>query len=124
MLRKNMLIANDEMRYLLSVIKANYLSDNKDSLQEANKNYVANRIVDMNIRKYIIDCWDNLESKIGYEIALLENNCKKSIINRLYNKPSNFSFVIKTNKMSFSRELHESIKRSSNINVMVKEFKL
>ncbi|MFT4693501.1 MAG: hypothetical protein ACI8TE_000391 [Francisella sp.] len=123
MLRKNMLIANNEMRLLLSVIKANYLSDNKNTLQEANKNYVANRIVDMNIRKYIIDCWDNLESKIGYEIALLENNCKKSIINKLYAKASNLSFVIKTNKTSFSKELHDSIKKSSNINVMIKEFK-
>ncbi len=28
----------------------------------------------MNIRKYIIDCWDNLELKMSYEIALLENN--------------------------------------------------
>ena len=76
-LRKNMLIANDEMRHLLSVIKINYLSENKGALQEANKNYVANRVADMNIKKYIVDCWDNLELKIGYKIALLENNCKK-----------------------------------------------
>lgn len=87
MFRKSILVANSEMRLLLSVIKSHYVSDNRNSLQEVNINCVANRIDNEDIRKYVVSCWKNLEAKIGHEVTLLENNCKKSIINAFIINP-------------------------------------
>lgn len=124
MFRKSILVANNEMRLLLSVIKSNYISDNKNALQEVNKNCVANRIDNENIKSYVINCWDNLEDKIGFEVTLLENNCKRSIINRLYNRSRDLNFVIKTKSDVVSKELQDKIKKTSNINIIMKEFVL
>ncbi|NDS43832.1 normocyte binding protein 2b, partial [Francisella tularensis subsp. holarctica] len=52
----------------------------------------------------------------------LENNYNKSIINKLYKKSRDLNFVIKTRPDDSSRELHDSIKSASNIDVVIKEF--
>jgi hypothetical protein len=86
--------------------------------------HVVNRVKDMIARDNIIECWDNLQTKIGHEIALLENNYDKNVINKLYQKAELISFVVKTRPDHTSDELHQSIKRSSDIDVVIKEFKL
>ncbi|AIT08700.1 normocyte binding protein 2b [Candidatus Francisella endociliophora] len=88
---------NQGMRTLLSIIKSNYYSDNKDSLQEVNLEHVLNRISNNDIKKLVKNAWKDLETLAGgQEIRLLENNCKKSFINRLYKKSKDMSFIIKT----------------------------
>jgi hypothetical protein len=122
MLRKSILVKNQEMVSLLSLVNRYYASDNKNSIQEVNLDHVANRISDDIIRDHIVNCWYNLEQKVGQAINLLENNYKKSIINRLYKKSRDLSFVIKTRANQV--DTHESIKKASNISVIVKEFSL
>ena len=124
MLKKSILVENDDMRLLLSVIKSNYVSENNDSIIEVNMEHVTSRIENENIRQYISDCWKNLQMKIGHEITLLENNCKKSIINRLYKKSRDLSFVVKTSPNDTSNGLHKSIKKASNIDVVIRDFNL
>lgn len=77
---------NQKMRTLLSIIKSNYNSDNKDSLQEVNLEHVLNRIFDQDIKVLVKNAWKDLEIIAGQEIRLLENNSKKNFINRLYKK--------------------------------------
>ena len=122
MLRKSILVKNQEMVSLLSLVNRYYASDNKNSIQEVNLDHVANRISDDIIRDHIVNCWYNLEQKVGQAINLLENNYKKSIRNRLYKKSRDLSFVIKTRANQV--DTHESIKKASNISVIVKEFSL
>ncbi|WP_150467780.1 normocyte binding protein 2b [Francisella sp. SYW-9] len=124
MMYKSILVENRQMRLLLSVIKSHYISDNHNRIQEVNMTHVANRISDETIRNYVMDCWYNLEKKVGYEVTLLEDNSKKSIINRLYKKSSSLSFVVKTKPDHTSDEIHKSIKKTSNIDVIIKEFKI
>ncbi|QIW09157.1 normocyte binding protein 2b [Francisella sp. LA112445] len=121
---KSILVENRQMRLLLSVIKSHYISDNHNRIQEVNMIHVVNRINDETIRNYVIDCWYNLQRKVGYEVTLLEDNSKKSIINKLYKRSSSLSFVIKTKPDQSSYEIHKSIKRISNIDVIIKEFKI
>ncbi|MDE4955488.1 normocyte binding protein 2b, partial [Francisella tularensis subsp. holarctica] len=63
-----------------------------------------------------------LETKVGHQITLLENNFNKSIINKLYKNSRDLNFVIKTRPDDSSRELHDSIQSASNIDVVIKEF--
>ncbi|ABK89752.1 normocyte binding protein 2b [Francisella tularensis subsp. novicida] len=86
---------NQKMRTLLSIIKSNYNSDNKDSLQEVNLEHVLNRIFDKDIKILVKNAWKDLEIIAGQEIRLLENNSKKNFINRLYKKTKDMNFIIK-----------------------------
>ncbi|AJI73159.1 conserved hypothetical protein [Francisella tularensis subsp. novicida GA99-3548] len=86
---------NQKMRTLLSIIKSNYNSDNKDSLQEVNLEHVLNRIFDQDIKVLVKNAWKDLEIIAGQEIRLLENNSKKNFINRLYKKTKDMNFIIK-----------------------------
>ncbi|OIN83398.1 normocyte binding protein 2b [Francisella sp. TX07-6608] len=86
---------NQKMRTLLSIIKSNYNSDNKDSLQEVNLEHVLNKIFDKDIRILVKNAWKDLEIIAGQEIRLLENNSKKNFINRLYKKTKDMNFIIK-----------------------------
>lgn len=88
---------NERMETLLSIVKSNYCSDNKDSLQEVNLEHVLNRIFNEDIKDIIRSSWKDLEMLIGQEIRLLENNCKKSFINRLYKKSKDMIFIVKIN---------------------------
>lgn len=121
---KSILVENQQMRHLLSIIKSHYISDNQNIIQEVNMTHVANRIADETVRNYVIDCWYDLQRKVGYDVTLLEDNSKKSIINRLYKKSSSLSFVVKTKPDHTSDEIHKSIKKISNIDVIIKEFKI
>ncbi|QLE78343.1 normocyte binding protein 2b [Francisella sp. Scap27] len=95
---------SQRMRTLLTIIKAHYESDNKDSLQEVNLEHVLNNVVNEDIKGIIKNAWRDLQITIGFEIRLLENNCKKSLINRLYKKTEDMSFIVtSTNDDFFSR---------------------
>ncbi|MFV9972606.1 MAG: normocyte binding protein 2b [Francisella endosymbiont of Hyalomma asiaticum] len=87
---------NQKMRMLLSIIKLNYNSDNKDSLQEVNLEHVLNRIFNQNIRVLVRNAWKDLETIAGQEIRLLENNYEKNFINRLYKINKDWNFIVKT----------------------------
>jgi hypothetical protein len=122
---KSILVENQQIRHLLSLIKSYYKSECKeDTLREVNLIHIANNVSDTIIRNHIVECWDNLQTKVGHEITLLENNCDRSIINKLYRKTKSICFVIKTRPDHTSDELHKSIKKSSNIDVVIKEFKI
>ncbi|ABK90237.1 MULTISPECIES: hypothetical protein [Francisella] len=122
MIRKSILVENQEIKDLLSVIKQHYASDNRKTIQEVSLNHVVNNVYKQNIKNYIIEKWYTLETKVGHQITLLENNYNKSIINKLYKKSRDLNFVIKTRPDDSSRELHDSIKSASNIDVVIKEF--
>ncbi len=85
---------NQRMRTLLSIIRSHYHSDNKDSLQEVNLGHVLNNIDNSDIRTVVKNAWHDLQITIGSEIRLLENNCKKSFINRLYKKSNDLNFIV------------------------------
>ena len=85
---------NQRMRALLSIIKSHYNSDNKDSLQEVNLGHVLNNIDNSDIRTVVKNAWHDLQITICTEIRLLENNCKKSFINRLYKKTNDLNFMV------------------------------
>ncbi|MED7789654.1 normocyte binding protein 2b [Francisella sp. 19X1-34] len=122
---KSTLVENQQIRYLLSLIKSYYKSDRKeDSIREVNMIYVANRVTDMTVRSHIIESWDNLQIKVGHEIALLEDNCDKSIINKLYRRGRSICFVVKTKPDKSSYDIHELIKKASNIDIIIKEFNM
>lgn len=53
---------------------------------EVNLEHVLNRIFDQDIKVLVKNAWKDLEIIAGQEIRLLENNCKKNFINRLYKK--------------------------------------
>lgn len=122
MIRKSILVENEEMRSLLSVIKQNYVSNNKNAIQEVSLNHVVNNVYKQDIKDHITDCWYTLEAKVGQQITLLENNYKKSVINRLYKKSRDLNFVIKTRPDDSSKELHDAIKKVSDIDIVIKEF--
>ncbi|MDE5002964.1 normocyte binding protein 2b, partial [Francisella tularensis subsp. holarctica] len=73
-----------------------YNSDNKDSLQEVNLENVLNIILDQDIKVLVKNAWKDLEIIDGQEIRLLENNCKKNFINRIYKKTNDINFIVKT----------------------------
>lgn len=96
---------NERMRTLLTIIEAHYESDNIDSLQEVNLGHVLNNVANEDIRDVIQSAWRDLQISIGFEIRLLENNCKKSFINRLYNKSDDMSFMVNANE-EFISQIH------------------
>ncbi|OEZ33078.1 normocyte binding protein 2b [Francisella endosymbiont of Amblyomma maculatum] len=122
MIRKSILVENQEIKDLLSVIKQHYVSDNKNTIQEVSLNHVVNNVYKQDIKNYIREWWYALETKVGHQVTLLENNYKKSIINKLYKKFRDLNFVIKTRPDDLSKELHDSIKKASNIDIVIKEF--
>ena len=121
MIRKSILVENQEIKDLVSVIKQHYVSDNKNTIQEVSLNHVVNNVYKQDIKNYIRERWYILETKVGHQVTLLENNYKKSIINKLY-KSRDLNFVIKTRPDDSSKELHDSIKKASNIDIVIKEF--
>ncbi|AFJ43360.1 hypothetical protein [Francisella orientalis] len=122
MIRKSILVENQEIKDLLSVIKQHYISDNRNTIQDVSLNHVVNRAYKDDVRKYIADRWHALETKVGHQVTLLENNYNKSIINKLYKKSRDLNFVIKTRPDDSSRDLHDSIKKVSNIDIVIREF--
>ena len=122
MIRKSILVENQEIKDLLSTIKHHYTSDNRNTIQDVSLNHVVNRVYKENVRKYIVERWHALETKVGYQVTLLENNYNKSIINKLYKKSRDLNFVIKTRPDDSSRDLHDSIKKVSNIDIVIREF--
>ncbi|GMN89643.1 normocyte binding protein 2b [Francisella sciaenopsi] len=122
MIRKSILVENQEIKDLLSVIKQHYVSDNKNTIQDVSLNHVVNRVYKDDVRKYIADRWHVLETKVGHQVTLLENNYNKSIINKLYKKSRDLNFVIKTRPDDSSKDLHDSIKKVSNIDIIIREF--
>ncbi|OIN85022.1 normocyte binding protein 2b [Francisella sp. TX07-6608] len=121
---KSILVEDQQIKHLLSIIRSHYQSDNKNKFKEVNMLHVANRISDAQIRNYILDCWDELQRKLGHEVTLIENCCKKSIIQKLCKDSRDLSFAINTKPDNTSNEIHESIKKASNIDIVIKEFKL
>ncbi|WP_235261389.1 normocyte binding protein 2b [Candidatus Francisella endociliophora] len=87
---------NQGTRVLLSIIGSNYNSDNKNSIQEVNLEHVLNRIPNDDVKVLVKNAWKDLELIVGQEVRLLENNCKKSFINRFLKKTKNISFIIKS----------------------------
>ncbi|AEE26729.1 hypothetical protein [Francisella hispaniensis] len=122
MIKKSILVENKEIKDLLSVIKQHYVSDNRNTIQEVSLNHVVNKVYKEDIRKYIVERWHSLETKVGHQVTLLENNYNKSIINKLYKKSRDLNFVIKTRPDDSSKELHNSIKKASNIDIVIREF--
>ena len=121
MLKKSTLVENGEIKFLLSIIDKHYISEN-NTIQEVSIDYVASKIFDKKVRRYVVNAWYSLEKRVGHEIKLLDNSYKKSIVNRLYKKSRDLAFIIKTRPDHTSKELHESIKRASNIEVIIKTF--
>ena len=121
MFKKSILVENKEIKSLLSIIDKYYISKN-NTIQEVSMGYVVNRIAEKKIRRYVINAWYNLERRVGHEIKLLDNGYKKSIINRLYKKSRDLAFIIKTRPDHSSKELHESIKKASSIEIVIKTF--
>ncbi len=122
MIRKSILVENQEIKDLLSVIKQHYTSDNRNTIQDVSLNHLVNRVYKAEVRKYIVEHWHALETKVGHQVTLLENNYNKSIINKLYKKSRDLNFVIKTRPDDSSRDLHDSIKKVSNIDIVIREF--
>lgn len=110
---------NQRMRTLLSIIKSHYKSDNKDSLQEVNLGHVLNNIDNLDIRTIVKNAWHDLQITIGSEIRLLENNCKKSFINRLYKKSNDLNFMV-TRADNNLNSINDSVIETSNLQIEVK----
>ena len=110
---------NQRMRTLLSIIKSHYISDNKDSLQEVNLEHVLNNIDNLDIRTIVKNAWHDLQITIGTEIRLLENNCKKSFINRLYKKSNDLNFMV-TRVDNNANSVNDFAFETSNSQVEVK----
>ena len=111
-------LENQRIRDLLSLIKTYYKTDHEEkSIREVNIIHVANRVSDTIMRDHIVECWNDLQARIGYEIVLLENNYHKSFINKLCNKNKSICFAVKTRPdriySSTPEQMHESIKKHS-----------
>jgi hypothetical protein len=116
---------NETIRTLLSLIKLNYKYDKNDSLQEVDLVYVVNRVEDADIKIIIKNTWQDLETLVGYEIKLLVNNSKTSLINKLFKVQKDLCFILKIRQdPEIFKPIVESIKTASNIKVEVKEIKL
>jgi len=110
---------NQRIRTLLSIIKSHYISNNTDSLQEVNLEHVLNNIDNLDIRTVVKNAWHDLQITIGTEIRLLENNCKKSFINRLYQKSNDLNFMV-TRADNNTNSVNDSAFETSNSQVEVK----
>jgi putative ribosome biogenesis GTPase RsgA len=116
---------NEKIRTLLSLIKLNYKYDKDDSLQEVDLVYVVNRVEDTDIKIIIKNTWQDLETLVGYEIRLLVNNSKTSLINKLFKVQKDLCFILKIRQdPEIFKPIVESIKTASNIKVEVKEINL
>ncbi|MFT4693312.1 MAG: putative ribosome biogenesis GTPase RsgA [Francisella sp.] len=116
---------NEKIRTLLLLIKLNYKYDKNDSLQEVDLVYVVNRVEDTDIKIIIKNTWQDLETLVGYEIRLLVNNSKTSLINKLFKVQKDLCFILKIRQdPEIFKPIVESIKTASNIKVEVKEINL
>ena len=89
------LLENEQITTLLSLIKSHYDYDAKDSLQEVDMVYVINRVDDTEAKTIIKNSWQDIEELVGYEIRLLVNNSKTSIIKKLFKTQKEMYFIIK-----------------------------
>lgn len=119
------LLENEQITTLLSLIKSHYDYDAKDSLQEVDMVYVINRVDDTDAKRIIKNSWHDLEKIVGYEIRLLVNNSKTSIIKKLFKTQKAMCFIIKIrHEPEIFDPIVESITIASNIKIEVKKIKI
>ena len=119
------LLENEQITTLLSLIKSHYDYDAKDSLQEVDMVYVINRADDTDAKRIIKNSWHDLEKIVGYEIRLLVNNSKTSIIKKLFKTQKEMCFIIKIrHEPEIFDPIVESITIASNIKIEVKKIKI
>ena len=119
------LLENEQITTLLSLIKSHYNYDAKDSLQEVDLVYVTNRVDNTDAKSIIKNSWQDIETLVGYEIRLLVNNSKTSIMQKLFNTKKEMCFIIQIRYESeISDPIVESILMASNIKVEVKKIKI
>ena len=119
------LLENEQITTLLSLIKSHYDYDAKDSLQEVDLVYVINRVDDTYAKRIIKNSWHDLEKIVGYEIRLLVNNSKTSIIKKLFKTQKEMCFIIKIrHEPEIFDPIVESITIASNIKIEVKKIKI
>ena len=119
------LLENEQITTLLSLIKSHYDYDAKDSLQEVDMVYVINRVDDTDAKRIIKNSWHDLEKIVGYEIRLLVNNSKTSIIKKLFKTQKEMCFIIKIrHEPEIFDPIVESITIASNIKIEVKKIKI
>lgn len=119
------LLENEQITTLLSLIKSHYDYDAKDSLQEVDLVYVSNRVDDTDAKTIIKNSWQDIEKLVGYEIRLLVNNSKTSIIKKLFKTQKEMCFIIKIrHETEIFNPIVESITMASNIKIEVKKIKI
>ena len=119
------LLENEQITKLLSLIKSHYDYDAKDSLQEVDLVYVSNRVDDTDAKTIIKNSWQDIEKLVGYEIRLLVNNSKTSIIKKLFKTQKEMCFIIKIrHEPEIFDPIVESITMASNIKIEVKKIKI
>jgi len=119
------LLENEQITTLLSLIKSHYDYDAKDSLQEVDMVYVINRVDDTEAKTIIKNSWQDIEELVGYEIRLLVNNSKTSIIKKLFKTQKEMCFIIKIrHEPEIFDPIVESITMASNIKIEVKKIKI
>jgi hypothetical protein len=119
------LLENEQITTLLSLIKSHYDYDAKDSLQEVDLVYVSNRVDDTDAKTIIKNSWQDIEKLVGYEIRLLVNNSKTSIIKKLFKTQKEMCFIIKIrHEPEIFDPIVESITMASNIKIEVKKIKI
>ena len=119
------LLENEQITTLLSLIKSHYDYDAKDSLQEVDMVYVINRVDDTEAKTIIKNSWQDIEELVGYEIRLLVNNSKTNIIKKLFKTQKEMYFIIKIrHEPEIFDPIVESITMASNIKIEVKKIKI
>ena len=119
------LLENEQITTLLSLIKSHYDYDAKDSLQEVDMVYVINRVDDTEAKTIIKNSWQDIEELVGYEIRLLVNNSKTNIIKKLFKTQKEMCFIIKIrHEPEIFDPIVESITMASNIKIEVKKIKI
>ena len=119
------LLENEQITRLLSLIKSHYDYDAKDSLQEVDLVYVTNRVDNTDAKSIIKNSWQDIETLVGYEIRLLVNNSKTSVIKKLFNTKKKMCFIIQIrHEPEIFDPIVESITMASNIKVEVKKIKI
>lgn len=113
------------MRNLLSIIKANYRSECRDTIvQEVNLEHVLNRIDNKDIRVLVKSGWHDIETILGYEMRLLEINSKKGILSKLNRKNKDMCFIAKVRADETSTDIFKSIFNASKLKVELREIKI
>jgi putative ribosome biogenesis GTPase RsgA len=116
---------NEKIRTLLSLIKLNYKYDKNDSLQEVDLVYVVNRVENTDLKIIIKNTWQDLETLVGYEIRLLVNDSKTSLINKLFKVQKDLCFILKIRQdPEIFEPIVESIKADSNIKIEIKKINI